>query len=133
MSCTETNKAEICYLQAGARLMIEGGWESEDAPPVPHDLTGKTVRLIVREKLHPKTVVVQASSVGSNPAITILDAEAGEYLIDIPASDMADLNANKIYLIECDVFSTTDPEDLVVMWWDEVSVRAKTNPAPTPP
>jgi hypothetical protein len=113
--------------------MIEGGWESEDTPPVPHDLTGKTVRLIVREKLPPKTVVVQASSAGSNPAITILDAEAGEYLIDIPASDMADLNANKIYLIECDVFTTEDPEDLVVMWWDEVSVRAKTNPAPTAP
>ena len=124
MSCeTDTNKACLGDVFCAAMLRIEGNVESSDETPVPVDLTGKTMRAILREKMGDKDVIANLSSADDTPKITFPDAAAGEYDIAFPASVLADCTPNRAYLMQVDYFTSDDPVDLEVVFWSEFTPK----------
>ena len=129
MSCeTDTNKACLGDVFCAAMLRIEGNVESSDETPVPVDLTGKTMRAVIREKMGDRDTIANLSSADASPKVTFPDAAAGEYQIEVPASRMADCTPNRAYVMEVDYFTTSDPDDLEVVFWAEFTPKAKINP-----
>jgi hypothetical protein len=129
MSChTSDLYADLGEVFVGSRLTIAGVVQSSDAPPVPVPLTGKVVRLCIAYQSGSQPPLITLTSAGDE--ITITDAEEGEFVVEVPASAMAELTPNLTYLLECDYYDAADADSVELLFWSSITAKRKLNPAP---
>jgi hypothetical protein len=129
MSCHDSQLfAPLGDIFVGTRLTIASVVQSSDEPPVPVDLTGKVVRFCIASQKQSEPPLIALTSEGDE--ITITDAAAGEFVVEVPATAMEELIPNVTYLVECDYYDATDADTVELLFWSQFTARRKINPAP---